>query len=242
MQVDEGNESRATKREPAGLAFGCLVTAGLAVLVLLGLVFAIVAAWPTWSAHRRTPEVAGLMFQVELPAVVAPPFERFIVYSIDRGGPAVVVIRSVNAPLPTQLTVCRYPTGEVLEHVANCSAADLDRVAAERIAPERRDFDFDGDGSSDATSWEEGLGPRSAAVESGSDGSVLFESREPLEYESNDRLRLLGDLDGDGCSELAVLHPRMDRSRYDFEPLDRMYGAKSWLSVVSGKLATAAKP
>ena len=41
-------------------------------------------------------------------------------------------------------------------------------------------------------------------------------------------------LDGDGFSELALLHPRMDRD-YDFENVwDVLFGAKSWVTVISG--------
>jgi hypothetical protein len=31
-----------------------------------------------------------------------------------------------------------------------------------------------------------------------------------------------------------VLHPRMDRSAYDFELGDALFGARSWISIVSG--------
>ena len=75
-------------------------------------------------------------------------------------------------------------------------------------------------------------------VRSGRDGRVLFEDADPLEYESEDRAVPLDDLDGDGCSELALLHPRMDRSDYDWEPFDLVFGAKSWITVVSGARAT----
>jgi hypothetical protein len=62
----------------------------------------------------------------------------------------------------------------------------------------------------------------------------LLEDSDPLEYESDDRVRVLGDLDGDGFAEIALVHPRMDRSRYDFELWDALFGAKSWVTVVSG--------
>jgi hypothetical protein len=71
-------------------------------------------------------------------------------------------------------------------------------------------------------------------VRSGVDGRELWSSHDPLEYESKDRLTPLGDLDGDGFAELAVLHPRRDRSRYDWELLDLAFGAKSRLSIVFG--------
>jgi len=63
---------------------------------------------------------------------------------------------------------------------------------------------------------------------------VLFEDTDPLEYECDARAFALGDLDGDGFSELALVHPPEDRSTYDVELWDRLFGAKSWISVVSG--------
>lgn len=113
----------------------------------------------------------------------------------------------------------------------------LTRVESECTSAASTGADFDGDGIDDRTVFEK-VDHGRAIVESGRDGSVLLESIEPLEYESNDRLTLLGDLDGDGFSELAVAHPRDDRSKYDWELFDAVFGAKSWLSVVSGRLGT----
>ena len=113
-------------------------------------------------------------------------------------------------------------------------------------------FDFDGDGMADQVMagrrFNPGARPDPATgrfldhgtvqVRSGRDGRVLFENRDPLEYESDARAFPLGDLDGDGCAELALVHPRMDRSRYDLELVDRLFGAKSWVTIVSGAQAT----
>ena len=63
---------------------------------------------------------------------------------------------------------------------------------------------------------------------------MLFEDQDPLEYQCDDRAFVLGDLDGDGFSEVALVHPRSDRSTYDLELWDLLFGAKSWISVVSG--------
>ncbi|MEQ1735607.1 MAG: hypothetical protein ABL886_04295, partial [Rhodoglobus sp.] len=69
-------------------------------------------------------------------------------------------------------------------------------------------------------------------------GSVLFEDADPIEYEPQRRAFPLGDVDGDGCAELALVHPRGDRSGYDLELWDRLLGAKSWVTIVSGREAT----
>jgi hypothetical protein len=74
-------------------------------------------------------------------------------------------------------------------------------------------------------------------VSSGAEGRGIWSSREPLEYETSKRLTPLGGLDGDDRSELAVLHPRMDRSAYDLDPLDALFGVHSWLSIASGARA-----
>ena len=94
--------------------------------------------------------------------------------------------------------------------------------------------DFDGDGTADILETGSGLEYGSIRIRSGADGRVLFEDVDDLEYESTDRAVPLGDLDGDGRSELALIHPRMDRSNYDLELWDLLFGAKSWVTIVSG--------
>lgn len=94
-------------------------------------------------------------------------------------------------------------------------------------------FDFDGDGAIDVIHVDPGGMRGLIRVTSGADGRVLFEDLEELGYEDNDRAFPLGDLDGDGRSELGLVHPRYDRSTYDFEPLDSLFGMRSWVTVVS---------
>jgi hypothetical protein len=75
-------------------------------------------------------------------------------------------------------------------------------------------------------------------VNSGATGAELFVHVDPREYEYEVGAFPLGDLDGDGCAEIALSHPRFDRSDYDW-PEDCLWEARSWITVVSGRLACA---
>ena len=195
-----------------------------------------------WWDHRLAPRPTGAVLRVELPEeqfFFGGPFFR--VAALDRDGPAIAVLwggRYVSAsaaPEPYTLLVVRYPSGEVLERTVGPSRKQLDEFAAGSSTTAARRFDFDGDGVEDRAK----CGNRGRAwVESGATGVIFWAQREELEYENWERLTPLGDLDGDGCSELAVIHPRQDRSKYDFELFDAVFGATSWLTVVSGARAT----
>jgi hypothetical protein len=194
--------------------------------------------WPMWMAHRVAPHPKGLVFQHELLATRAGIFGYpFEVFAIDRGGPAVAILEHEPEGGEAMIRVLRYPTGELLHVAANPDASEMGALRSQRLGRDDDAFDFDGDGIGDLLQTPPG-GDHSVGVISGRDRSVLFFQVDPLEYEPNERATPLGDLDGDGCSELAVLHPRADRSTYDIELGDRFFGAKSWLSIVSGKLAT----
>jgi len=187
-----------------------------------------------WWRHRLTPQPDGLVMQLELREWLGI-FDKIVVMPIERNGPAILIydegLPSSRARFPETITVVRYPTGEVLEHVV---APHPSRVAQCRTPSSWDTFDFDGDGTPDrGEADDDGW----VHVRSDADGSKLWSQHDDLEYETNDRLIPLGELDGDGCSELAVLHPRDDRSNYDWEPLDALFGAKSWLSIVSGARA-----
>lgn len=225
---DESNANyESTNRGPWFVAAFSLLAIGGCVLT----------EWPQWTVHRVPPTVRGALFRVGLPEAGSFLSRRLIVFAIDRAGPAIAALEPGDLERPPVLVVHRFPTGELLERREHFTAADVARVEAART-PSGEHFDFDGDGVADRIDCALRVGNGLAEVRSGADDRVLFVSDEPLEYESSDRLTFLGDLDGDGGSELAVWHPRRDRSKYDFEPLDRWFGAKSWLSVVSGKLAT----
>ncbi|MEM9382001.1 MAG: hypothetical protein AAGB93_18745 [Planctomycetota bacterium] len=119
------------------------------------------------------------------------------------------------------------------------SVASGDRLAAvgppsdpETVAPGA--FDFDGDGVEDEIVGAITEGGRSVLrVVCGATGRVLFGNVDPMGYTPTDRGRPLPDLDGDGRSELAVYHPRDDRSTYDFEVVDAVLDVTSWMTVVS---------
>lgn len=194
------------------------------------------------SGHRAAPHPLGMVFRVEERAVESP-FDKVVVFAVDRDGPAIAVFTSDGTIdssdssegqrlIRAHKAMCRiyrYPGGELLERVTDAAA----RTLLETKLPSERDQcvgDFDGDGTIDGITFDrDGF----VSIRSGTQGRVLFEDRDELEYENPNRAFFLGDLDGDGTSEVALVHPRQDRSRYDFELWDALFGAKSWVSVVS---------
>jgi hypothetical protein len=204
---------------------------GIAALVVAILA---VLSCNDWWRHRLTPKPEGLVVQFELREDQAL-FSRFVFLAVDRNGPAVAILENCESPHPLSpkvrptITFVRYPSGEVLEQWVEPSEALRQELLNSR--PASTGFDFDCDGVEDATEWNIDGWVR---VRSGVDGRELWSNHDLLEYESKDRLTPLGDLDGDGFAEIAVLHPRQDRSTYDWQLFDRAFGAKSWLSIVSG--------
>lgn len=174
------------------------------------------------SGRRRAPTPDGMVFRVKQPED-PHVFDRFIVDVASVDPPSIVVVES-RKPGGVS-TKYGYPSGEVL------AVTRLTSVFSPGPSPR---FDFDGDGTVDEIECERsGL----VRVVSGAGGAVLFEQRDELEYEDYDRAFALGDLDSDGCSELALVHPRQDRSDYDFVIWDGLLGVNSWVTVVSGARA-----
>lgn len=212
--------------------------AALAVLAL-GCVFAFLTM--DWWDHRLAPWPRGAVLRIDLPedhSFLSPDFrvalldeERRKLAVLCRGGQPGTSI----AHVPTVIVIVEYPSGACLDRLVRPDASALASFEAARVATAERRFDFDGDGTTDLARC---AGDGRAWVESGASGAVLWEQTDELEYEHHERLVPLGDLDGDGCSELAVLHPRSDRSDYDWEFFDLAFGATSWLTVVSGARAT----
>ena len=190
------------------------------------------------SGHRRAPTPQGMVFRIET-REVRSPFDAIVVKAAHIGRPAIIVeapIHDENAWITsTERRTYAYPEGTLLETKIILS---LDRSPAPPPAP----FDFDGDGTvdrvlgspSDRVHLEEHIDDGIVRVRSGATGAVLFEDHDEIEYEFNERAFPLGDLDGDGYAELALLHPRMNRSAYDLELWDLMLGTNSWVTIVSG--------
>lgn len=212
---------------------------GAFALLSVGVVLAFLTK--DWWDHRIAPWPKGAVLRVELPehhlAWLGPMFQVAV---LERDGPAIAVHWDAEGPessfahVRETLLIVRYPSGELLERIESPTSEQLAEFSAARTLAATTPFDFDGDGASDLVRCD---GAR-ACVEDSSGGLPLWQQSDNLEYEHRERLTRLRDLDGDGCSELAVLHPRGDRSNYDFEPFDALLGAKSWLTVVSGAKAT----
>jgi hypothetical protein len=100
-------------------------------------------------------------------------------------------------------------------------------------------FDFDADGVEDRVANTPGPGKAlRAEVLSGATDAVLYryDDRYEAPYSQSTRAFPLGDLDGDGYAELALLHPRCNRTD-EGVLVDFVLGARSWLTVVSGSAA-----
>jgi hypothetical protein len=151
-------------------------------------------------------------------------FDQFLVQVGSVDPPSIAVLIREDRGEGWVRTTYEYPSGKLLDsrHVAS-----IDRAPAPR-------FDFDGDATDDSAQWWPGGRVR---VVSGANGAVLFEDSDELEYEDPARIFALGDLDRDGFGELALVHPRNDRSDYDFVLWDGLLGVNSWVTVVSGKRA-----
>ncbi|MBK7875485.1 MAG: hypothetical protein IPJ77_07000 [Planctomycetes bacterium] len=218
-----------------------LVRAGV-VFLLAMLAFGVLAV-ATTSGHRAAPTTSGAVCRIEAREVF-DPWDRFEVFPRAGARPGFAVFardlqvsdldgREVRS-IPASFTVHAYPSGRVLESFAGADAEREVRAERERIVSDRPALDLDGDGRQDVV--EPGVDPRRGLVRllTAPGGRVLLEDDDDIEYETMDRVIALGDLDGDGKGECAVLHPRSDRSAYDFELGDLVFGAKSWISIVSG--------
>ena len=215
-----------------------LAALGLALLAIVaGTARARGLDWP-WGGHRRTPSPRGSVFQL-VTREAGSAFDCLRVRPIDRDGPAVAVIdpwahRTGAWSSVPSVAIYRYPSGELLARVDGEAAARLVDELDARSDAAAEHFDFDGDGAQDRIEIDGDRVYGRVRVLSGRNRRVLFEDDDPLEYECDTRAFALGDLDGDGFGELALVHLRSDRSTYDFELWDRLLGAKSWISIVSG--------
>lgn len=209
------------------LAIGTWIASTLTILLVLA---ALALAGAT-SGHRRPPWPRGALLRLEA-RPVHHPMDRIVVTAVERDGPAILVETSADEPGCTRLAAYRFPGGAFL------GAEDEPRTAHGVERPSGAFFDFDGDGTQDSIEIPGRTDYGLVRVRAGGRDQVLFEDRDPIEYECADRAFALPDLDGDGCSELALVHPRMDRSRYDLELWDRFLGVRSWITIVSGREAS----
>lgn len=211
---------------PHGLAWKWGLASAIGVL-LLALAFV-----ASRLGHRSPPWPIGAVLRVEARRSYGP-FDEIQVVACDVGGPAIEIRSPEQFGSAVVVDRYRYPGGESIPpDAAPTAGADAATLTSSIM------FDFDGDGAADRVEEPDGMETGIVRVVSGRDGRTLFEDDDPIEYETQHRAFPLGDLDGDGFAELALVHPRSDRSRYDLELWDRLLGAKSWITVVSGRAAT----
>jgi hypothetical protein len=194
----------------AGLAL-CALPLGLLTLDLL-------------DPYRWPPSPDGLVLRVPIGAVEFP--ERHVAVVPAPGGRAALRVRSwYSDGRAGEVFEVDYPSGRV-RPVTPGEGAPLSWATPQ--------LDLDGDGVADGLRIGPDLFERTVEVVSGASGVVLFRDRDRFEYARKERAFPLGDLDGDGFGELALVHPREDRSTYDIEPLDSLLGVHGWVTVISG--------
>ncbi|MEM1451704.1 MAG: hypothetical protein AAGI22_21510 [Planctomycetota bacterium] len=171
------------------------------------------------TGYHARPHPEGMRLRVELPA------------SVSRFRAPDVRVRTSGEPV---LDVHGLVGGPHAFSIASGVPLAASSLVTDSTLADPGAFDFDGDGVEDEIV---DLGVRGGnsvlRVVSGSTGRTLFQDSDAAAYTPTDRGRALPDLDGDGLSELALYHPRDDRATYDFEPVDLLLDAKSWLTVVS---------
>ncbi|QDU83159.1 FG-GAP repeat protein [Planctomycetes bacterium Pla163] len=198
-----------------------LVVSCVAVLAAL-----VVAQLTFVDRHRLEPRPDGVVLIVEVPE--SRPLSAYHVAPAPSGTSFVATLPSNDLTRANEVFTIDYPSGNVRRGSAPGGSA-----------PPRdanRPLDLDGDGVADVilAGASSGLEYGLVRVISGADGSVLFEDRDLLEYERDDRAFSLGDLDGDGFGELALVYPRLARV-YDAEHvLDALFETHGWIAVVSG--------
>lgn len=214
----------------ATLWLGGLLVAALSIASALVLVRS--------SGYHSRPNPLGRVLSIRIGDDLCSPITDRIHVSLVQRAPAIVQVLDRDR---TSSPIGRHTPrlGDPAQWIEFPSGQRV-RVDSRATSPPLL-FDFDADGVEDRVTSEIIAGGRvnRSEVLSGSTGAVLYRYDDPQEYGQRSRAFPLGDLDGDGHAELALLHPRCDRSTYDTVPTDTLFGARSWLSVISGKVACA---
>ena len=209
----------------------------LGACLLLAILIALALAVLGVLADRRDPSPPGpdgLVVLLTAPEVEIP-FGSVRVQADPAGRPAFVVWYDDGSGVPVEPVEYSYPRGTA-RRLSGFTPAATDRgpFSVPEVVLEPP-LDLDGDGVVDRVLQEGGLNDDVSIVRvrSGADGGLLFADRDVREYESPDRAYPLGDLDGDGYGELALVYPRNDRS-YDLHPSSLFVTTRSWVAIISG--------
>jgi hypothetical protein len=194
---------------------------GCAGLLLLSAVAVLVA--PLLDPYRRAPSPDGMVLRVALGEVLHP-MDGLSLALADPGRAAFRVRRISPGRELTETFEVEYPSGRTVavgadENFENASFPALD---------------LDGDGTEDRVVLGEGVDAGLVRIVAGASGATLFEYVDESEYFYGRTAFALGDLDGDGYGELALLHPRRNRNAYDMQPADVIPGIRSYVTVISG--------
>lgn len=203
------------------LAVGCGSPA--VALLFLALLALAVVMFNVFDPYRREPAPDGLTLRIAF-GEVENPIQRVVVVPAADGRSAFRIHNPFAGHGEPAILEVEYPSGETR------AVADQAEGMAGSKAPF---FDLDGDAVEDRISIDAWPDDNRLQVLSGASGAILLEDEDRFEYANPERAFPLGDLDGDGFGELALVHPRENRT-YDFHPGDSWFGVSSWVTVISG--------